>query len=204
MTVTAHTHGRTASISAGLFALCLFGTVASVNVSNDLAWWQDAANRSSGTVSAFFAVGSAVLFGILLTHLTHGTTSAWLATARTLGIAVVAGLLVSAALRGVVAHLTDHEELPLPPVEILNYSTALDHMLLNVPVMAVLALTIGAISVANLRTTAWLGYVGLACAAAVLAAVAMQFGAYAIPAVLLWALCQAVALWHSTPVNGQA
>jgi hypothetical protein len=72
------------SISAGLFALCLFGTVASVNVGNDLAWWQDSANRSSGPFSAFVAVGAAVLFGILLTHLTHGTTSAWLATARTL------------------------------------------------------------------------------------------------------------------------
>ncbi|NKE59189.1 hypothetical protein FXN61_21165 [Lentzea sp. PSKA42] len=198
MTITAHTDGRTASISAGLFALSLFGTVASVNVSNDLAWWQEAANRSSGTISAFFAVGAAVLFGILLTHLTYGTTSAWLATARTLGIAVVAGLLVSAALRGVIAHLTDHEQLPLPSADVLNYSTALNHMLLNVPVMAALALTIGAISVTNLRATPWLGYVGLVCAIVVLAAVGLQIGAYAIPAVLLWALCQAVALWHST------
>lgn len=195
MTVTAQASGRTASIACGLFALCLFGTVASINVTNDLAWWQESANRSSGTISAFFAVAAAVLFAITLTHLTRGD-SAWLRTARTLGTAVVAGLLVSAALRGVVAHLTDHKELPLPSADVLNYSTALSHMLLNVPVMAALALTIGAISVASLRTTRWIGYVGLGCAAVILAAVGLQVGAYAIPAALLWALCHAVALWR--------
>jgi hypothetical protein len=200
VTITASPAGRTASIASGLFALCLFGTVASVDVSNELSWWQDAANRSSGTISAFFAVGSAVLFAIVLTQLTRGE-SVWLHTARTLGTAVVAGLLVSAALRGVVAHLTDHEKLALPPLEVLHYSTALSHMLLNVPVMAALALTIGAISVATLRS--WTAYVGIGCAVVILAAVAVQAGAYAIPAALLWALCQAVALWHRPQMTGR-
>ncbi|MFI6095347.1 hypothetical protein ACIA8G_07345 [Lentzea sp. NPDC051213] len=186
MTTMTATNGRTTSIACGLFALCLFGTVA-----ND------------GTVSAFFAVGAAAVFAVVLTRLTHGD-SAWFTAARTLGTAVVAGLLVSAALRGAIAHLTGHEELPLPSADVLNYSTALDHMLLNVPVMAALALVIGAISVATLRTFRWTAYVGIGAAVVVLAAVVLQIGAYAIPAVLLWVLCQAVARWHSTPEQSGA
>lgn len=177
MTITAASTGRTTSLACGLFALCLFGTVA-----------------NEGTVSAFLAVGTAALFAVIVTHLTRGP-STWLGIARTLGTAVVAGLLVSAALRGVIAHLLEHEEMPLPQADVLNYATALDHMLLNVPVMATLALTIGAISIAMFRTS-WTAYVGLACAVVILGAVALQVGAYAIPAALLWSLCLAVAAWR--------
>ncbi|MGN9911743.1 hypothetical protein ACTMTJ_29815 [Phytohabitans sp. LJ34] len=200
---------RVASVAALLFAVCLFWTVASVNVPRDatdaelLAWWQDSGNRLAGTVSGVCAMAAAVLLAVVVSHLRRIPTAsgapAWLALARAMGAAFTATLLVSAALRGVVAHLVDRMDQPLPSLDVLRYSTALNYTLLNLPVMTTLALTITAISVVTLRTAAlprWIGYVGLGAALVIAVAVAAQIGAYAIPAALLWAVCLSVALWR--------
>lgn len=201
--------GRVASVASLLFAVCLFGTVASMNVPHDptdaelLAWWQDSGNRFDGTISAFFAVATAVLFAVVVNHVRRlpgaAAAPAWLAFARAMGAAFTATLLVSAALRGVIAHLVDRLDQPLPSLDVLRYSTALNYLLLGLPVMTVLALTVAAISVVTLRTAAlprWTAYVGLGAALVILGAVVAQIGAYAIPAALLWAVCLSIALWR--------
>jgi hypothetical protein len=201
--------GRAAAVAALLFAVCLFWTVASVNVPRDatdaelLSWWQESGNRLAGTVSGFFAVAAAVLLAVVVNHLRRipaaSGAPAWLGLARAMGAAFTATLLVSAALRGVVAHLVDRMDQPLPALDVLRYSTALNYTLLDLPVMTTLALAIAATSVVALRTAAlprWIGYIGLGAALVIALAVVAQIGAYSIPAALLWAVCLSAALWR--------
>lgn len=219
MTITAATNtdrptttaGRVASTAALLFAVCLFWTVASVDIPGDptdtelLAWWQESGNRLAGTVSSAFAVAAAVLLAVVVNHVRRipaaSGAPAWLALARAMGTAFTATLLVSAALRGVIGHLVDQMDQPLPSADTLRYSTALNYTLLGLPVMTTLALTIVAIAVVTLRTAAlprWTAYVGLGAALVIAGAVLAQIGAYAIPAALLWAICLSVALWRQS------
>jgi hypothetical protein len=203
--------GRVASVASLLFAVCFFWTVASVNVPQEpsdaelLAWWQESANRLAGTVSSACAVGAAVLFAVVVNHLRRlaaaSAAPAWLAMARAMAAAFTATLLVSAALRGVIGHLVDQMNEPLPSPDVLRYSTALNYSLIGLPVMTTLALSITAIAVVTLRTSAlprWTAYVGLAAALVIAAAILAQVGAYAIPAALLWAICLSVALWRQS------
>ena len=203
--------GRVAAAASAAFAFCFFWTVASVDVPHKasdaelLAWWQDSANRFSGTVSCFFAVGAAVSFAVVVNHLRRlpafAEAPAWSAFARSMGAAFTATLLVSSALRGVIGYLVNRWDQLLPSVEVLRYSTGLNYLLMNVPVMAALSLTILAISVITMRTAAlprWTAYVGLLVTALVLGAVALQMGAYTIAATLLWAICVGIALWRSS------
>jgi len=43
---------------------------------------------------------------------------------------------------------------------------------------------------------AWIGYVGVVCAAITIVAVVAQFGAYSTPVAIGWAFSLAVALWR--------
>jgi hypothetical protein len=202
---------RTAAVAAVLFAISFFLTVASVNVphtSSDaelVAWWRDSANVTSGLVSLFFAVCTAVLFMVVANYLqalagkAHHTQT--MAFARSAAAAFSATLLVSAALRGVVAHLVQVQDEPLPRVDVLRYSTALNYTLLGTSGMAMFALTVIAIGIVVLRTGIlgrWLGYVGVGCGALVLAATVAMVGAFAIPIAILWALCTAVGIWRES------
>ena len=210
-TTSTRPRDRIAAVASLLFAVCLFWTVASVNVPHDptdaelLDWWQESGNRMAGTVSSLFAVAAAVLLAVVVDHVRRmpraSESPAWLGFARAMGAAFTATLLVSAALRGVIAHLVDTMDEPLPPVEVLRYSTALNYYLIGLPVMTTLALTIVAVSMVCLRTAAlprWTSYVGFGAAAVILVAVVAQIGAYAIPAALLWAVALGIALWRQS------
>lgn len=210
--------GRVAAAAFVLFALCLFGTVAVVNVPASaadavlLVWWQEPANRSAGTLSSLLAVAAAVLFAVAVNHVVRlpaaAGAAAWLGLARTMAAAVTATLLVSAALRGVIGRLVEQMGQPLPSPDVLRYSTALTYTLVHLSVMTVLALAITAIAVVTLRTAVlprWTGYVGLIAVVVIVVAVAAQIGAYAIPAALLWSLCLGAVVWprrrHPEPVE---
>ncbi len=183
--------------------------MASVNVphtSSDaklLAWWQTSANVTSGMVSLLFAICTAVLFAVVVNYLLTlaGRTSQVQTTAfaRSMAAAFTATLLVSAALRGVIAHLVQVQDEPLPRVDVLRYSTALNYTLLGTSAMVMFALTVLAIGVVVLRSGIlgrWVGYVGLGCGALVLVATAAMVGAFTIPVAILWAFCTAAAIWR--------
>lgn len=200
---------RTASVASVLFAASFFLTVASVDVPHTaddaelLAWWQQEANVTAGLVSLFFAASTAVLFAVVTNHLRTlaGRTSAvhWAAFARSMAAAFTATLLVSAALRGVVARLVQVQDEPLPGVDVLRYSTALNYTLVGTVVMATFALTTIALAVVVLRTDSlprWAGYLGLGCGALVLVAVFAMVGLYTIPVAILWGVGTAVAVWR--------
>jgi hypothetical protein len=202
---------KAASASAVLFAVTFFLTVASVNVphtSSDaklLAWWQQGANLNAGIASELFAIAAAVLFLVVVNYFRTLMTSAHVgheqgtAFAHSMGTAFACTLLVSSAVRGVIGHLVKVQDEPLPGIDVLRYTTALNYSLIGTATMAVLALSIGTVSVVVLRThvlATWVGYVGVGCAAVILIAVFAMYGALAIPLALLWALCFAVAIWR--------
>jgi hypothetical protein len=200
---------KVASAAAVLFAVAFFWTVASVDVphkANDaklLDWWQQSSNQLSGIVSQYCAIAAAVLFVVLMNYfgaLTRKTTAPqWTAFARTMGLIFSTTLLVSAALRGVIGHMVKVDGEPLPGLEVLRYSTALNYNVISSVTMMALGLTILAVSVVIVRTVVlakWAGYVGLVCSAIILVASAAMIGAFTIILSLLWAICLGIAIWR--------
>ena len=184
-------------------------TVAVINVPHDpsdeelLTWWQDSDNRWAGVMSGVWALLVAVTIPVVMNHLQRldaATRSPqWLSFARSMGAAATAVWLVTGAARGTLGHLVDTMDEPLPGADVLRFSTGMNYTLLGQSGMAVLALCMLAVSIVVLRTGVfgrWLGYLGSACSAAMIAAVAAQYGAYTTPLAILWALCLAVAIWR--------
>ncbi len=200
---------KVAATSAALLAVSLFMTVAVINVPHGasdqelLTWWQDSGNRWAGVMSGMWALIVAVTIPVVMNHLQRldAATRApqWLSFARSMGGAVTAVWLVTGAARGTLGHLVDTMNEPLPGVDVLRFSTGINYTLLGQSGMAVLALCMLAVSVVVLRTGVfgrWLGYLGGACSAVMIAAVAAQYGAFTTPLAILWALCLAVAIWR--------
>jgi hypothetical protein len=212
--VTRTSAAKVASAASVLFAVALFWTVASIDVPHKasdaklLDWWQQSSNQLSGIVSQFCAIAAAVLFVVVMNYfrtLTARTVAVqWTAFARSMGLVFSATLLVSAALRGVVGHMVKIDGEPLPGVEVLRYSTALNYNLIGSVTMTALGLTILAVSVVIVRTLVlakWVGYVGLGCSAIILAADAAMIGQFTIIFSLLWAVCLSVAIWRQPAVS---
>ena len=205
--VRSRTANRVAAVAAAAFALTFFLTVASINIPHQasnaelLDWWHQSGHQTAALTSGMLAVAAALLFSVVLNRLralaADAGSPSWLAFAHTMGTAFICTLLVDAALRGVLGYLVIAIDEPLPGVDVLRFSTALNYTALGVPVMSVLAFTILAISVVVIRTRflgRWIGFVGVVCGAVILVAVIAMVGQYAIPAALLWALCVALAL----------
>ncbi|TDW21964.1 hypothetical protein [Kribbella kalugense] len=209
-TSTARTSAaKVASAASVLFAIALFWTVASVDVphkANDaklLDWWQQSSNQLSGIVSQYCAIAAALLFVVLINYvrtLTAKTDAVqWSAFARSMGLIFSTTLLVSAALRGVIGHMMKIDGEPLPGLDVLRYSTALNYDLIGSVTMTALGLTILAVSVVVVRTVVlakWFGYVGLVCSVIILVASAAMIGQYTIILSLIWSLCLSVAIWR--------
>jgi hypothetical protein len=200
---------KVAAVASAGLAVALFMTVASVDVPHDvsdselLLWWQQSGNRMAGLVSGLSAICVATLFAVVMNYVRNLTAAAkapqWLAFARSMGAAVTAVWLVTGAARAAIGHLVDVMDEPLPGVDVLRFATAFNYTLLGLSGMAVLGLTILAVSVVVLRTQAlarWSGYVGAVCAVIMLAAVAAQFGAFTTPLGIVWAFSLAVAIWR--------
>jgi hypothetical protein len=202
------TAARIAAVASVLFGVSFFLTVASVNVPHEasdaelLEWWSTEANVTSGMFSLLFAVCTAVLFAVVTNHvlLVAGDRARhWAAFARSMSGAFTATLLVSAALRGVVGHLVKVEGGPLPGIDVLRYTTALNYTVLSMVVMGTFALSAIALGVLVLRgggMARWQGVVGVVLGAVVIVAVAGLVGAFTVPIAILWSLCTAVAIWR--------
>ena len=80
------------------------------------------------------------------TALTRDRRSQWTAFARTMGL-IFSTTFVSAALRGVIGHMVKVDGAPLPGLEVLRYSTALNYNLIGSITMMALGLTILAVSI---------------------------------------------------------
>ena len=200
---------RAAAAAAALLGVALFTTVAVVNVPHEagdaelLQWWQQSGNRRAGLWSGLSALVVAFSLPVVLSHVCAlGATAGaprWTELARSAGAAATALWLVTGAARATVGHLVDVMGEPLPDVDVLRFATALNYTLLGLSGMAALGACVLAVSVVALRTGAlapWFGRLSAACAVLVLGAVLAQYGAYATPVAVLWALALAVAVWR--------
>ena len=203
-----------AKVAAGastLFAVALFLCVASVNVPHKatdaelIDWWKQSGNLTSGLVSELFAILGAVFFVVVINYVRTLAAKAdagveqWAAFAHSMATVFASTLLVSSALRAVIGHLVNVQDGPLPGVDVLRYSTALNYTLIGTATMTALALAMVAVSVVVIKARilgTWVAYVGFGCAAVILAAVVAMMGAFAIPLALVWAIALAVAIWR--------
>jgi hypothetical protein len=209
------TAARIASVASVLFGVSFFIAVAAVNVPKKasdtelLEWWAKDANVTSGMISTLFAICTAVLFAVVSNHvllLAGDRAGRWGAFARSMSAAFTATLLMSAALRGVIGHLVKVEDGPLPGIDVLRYTRALDFTVLSMVVMTTFSLTAIALGVLVLRSgilARWQAFVGIGCGAVVMVAVAALVGSFSVPIAVLWALCTAVAIWRA-PVDSPA
>ena len=164
-TSTGRSSRSAAIVAAGaaiLFGVCMFWTVASVDVPHDasdaelLDWWQQSGNRMSGVISGLFAMCAATLLAVVANHVHRldATRSSpmWRAFARSMAAAFTAAMLITAATRSAIGHLVDVMGEPLPSVDVLRYATALNYQVLGLSAMGALALTI-AVAFRTVSTT---------------------------------------------------
>ena len=215
MFVSSGKSARIASIASALFALSMFLCVASVNVpykasdKSVLNWWQDDANLISTIASLFFTTSAAILFIVVMNYLRALASKAEAgdalstAFAHSMAGAFCSTMLVVAAMRGVIGRLVKIDGDPLPGLDVLRFSTGLNYALLGTGAMGTLGLSMLAISVVILKTRVlrrWVAIIGIVCSIVTLAAAGALLGSLATPAVILWALALAVALWRQ-PAN---
>ena len=205
------TGARIAAAAAVLFGACFFVTVASVNVPHHgtdaevLAWWQQDSSLTEGMVSMTFAIATAVLFSAVTGYvlLRAGDRCAPLvAFARSMATAFTVTLLVSGALRGVIGHLVNVEERPLPGLDVLDYSTALNYTVLSVVVMTCFALSILAIGGLVVRTGILARWHGIGRASSSALWCSARSSRCTAPSPCPWrslVLCTAVAVVRATP-----
>jgi len=198
---------KVAAAACLAFGFTFFWTVASIDVPHNasdskfLHWWQQDANLNSALASEFFAISTAVLMLVIVNHVSALVPSRdrWAAFANSMATVFAATMLISAALRGVIAHQVRRFEEPLPSVDVLRYSTGLNYTVIGSVTMTALALTMIAVSVVVLRThilARWMAFVGFGCAAVIAVAVGAMYGLFTVPIAILWALSMSVAIWR--------
>jgi hypothetical protein len=198
---------KVAALASLAFGFTFFWTVASIDVphkasdSKLLHWWQQGVNLNSALASEFFAISTAILMLVIVNHLIAlaPDRDRWAGFVNSMATVFASTMLISAALRGVIAHQVKRFEEPLPPVDVLRYSTGLNYTVLGSVGMTAFALTVIAVSVLVLRThilASWMAYVGFGCGAVVVVAVAAMYGGFTVPIAILWALCMSVAIWR--------
>jgi hypothetical protein len=201
------TRDKIAVAASVAFGVTFFWTVAIIDVPHKasdeklLLWWRQDANLTSALLSEVFAIATAVLLLVVVQHLRSlaPERDPWAAFAGSAAFLFSSTMLISAALRGVVAHQVRGYDEPLPSVDVLRYSTSLNYTLIGSVAMTALALTMVTVSVMVLRTHAlasWLAFAGFGCAALIAVAVVSLLGAFTIPVAILWSLCVAVAIWR--------
>lgn len=198
---------KVATAASLAFGFTFFWTVASIDVPHKasdeklLRWWQQDANLNSALASEFFAIATAVLLLVVVNHVAAlaPDRDRWARFASSTATVFASTMLLSAALRGVIAHMVKRFDEPLPTVDVLRYSTSLNYTVIGSASMTALALTMIAVSGVVLRThvlASWMAYVGFGCGAGITVAVGALIGGFMVPVAILWAFCMAVAIWR--------
>jgi len=198
---------KAAALASLAFGVTFFWTVAAIDVphkasdSKYLTWWQQGSNLNSALASEFFAIATAILLLVVVNHLTAlvPDRDRWARFANSMATVFASTMLISAALRGVIAHMVKRFDEPLPSVDVLRYSTGLNYTVIGSASMTALALTMISVSMVVLRThilATWMAYVGFGCAAVITVAVGALIGGFMVPIAILWALCMTVAIWR--------
>ncbi len=208
------TGSRIGALAGVAFALCLFFGVAMLEIprhasdSEIVAWWADKANQRASVVSMYLFVLAGIAFLVFLVKLrtrllaAEGGDGELSSFAFVAGTVFVAMLFVAGAARGAIgfAVLSPTRDDALPGADTLRYVPQIGYAITNTGGMLAAALTMATTSWLVFRTDVfgrWLGWLGAVATLAIVAGCAVLSAAFAIPALLAWAVATSVALWRS-------
>ena len=197
----------TGAIAGAIFALCLFLSLAVVDPLRQAtdaeltAWWSSNSNLDDLIASMYLRLLAIPFLLVFLAQLRQVLRSSdgeiGADVAHSSGVVCAAMLGVSVLARGVTAQSIRLDDEPLPGVDTLRLLTELSYHAYGMAAVGMLALTAGATALVVLSTNAlprWLGWVSLPLAVVSLVAVALQFGAFASPLLLMWVLATSFCL----------
>jgi hypothetical protein len=202
---------RIGAAAGALFALCLFAGVAMLGIPRGatdqelVRWWSDRGNQATAVVSMYLFVLGGLSFLVFLAKLrsrlleAEGGAGELTSLAFASGVVFVAMLFVAAASRGVIgfAALSPANDETLPGADTLRYLPQIGYAVTGTAGLLSAALTVAVTSFLVFRTAVfsrWLAWLGVAVVAVVAVAAALLSAAFAIPALLVWALATSVAL----------
>jgi hypothetical protein len=204
---------KPAALAGILSAVAFFLGTAVLNVPTKASdaelvrWWSETSHQTEALLSmiAFTIAGLSfvVFLSFLRTRLldAEGGSGTLTMIVFGAGLIFVASLFVAATARGVIAAATKSPagEQPLPGVDLLRYLPQISYIALGFCGLLAAALAIAVTSLLAFRTGVFgrvHSWIGVVCAAGLVAANVVLIGVGAIPAMVLWTVATSIALWR--------
>lgn len=173
-------------------------------------WWSSNSHQTDALVSMIAFTLAGLFFLVFLAQLRTRLLSAegGAGTLTTIvfsaGLLFVAALFTAATARGVIGYALKSPgvDANIPGVDLLRYLPQISYVVLGFCGLLSAALAIAVTSVMAFRTGVFgrlLAWLGVACAAGLVAANVILVGVGAIPAMLLWAVAISVSFWRASP-----
>ena len=173
-----------------------------------VSWWSSSSHQLDALISMIAFTLAGLLFLVFLAYLrtrlltSEGGAGTLTTIVFSAGLLFVGMLFIAATARGVISFAIKSPagEQPLPSVDLLRYLPQISYVVLGVGGLLSAALAMAVTSLLAFRTgvfARWLAWLGLVCAAALVAANAVLLGVGAIPAMLVWTVATSVVLGRS-------
>jgi hypothetical protein len=216
---TQHPGSKLAAVTGIASAVSFFVGTAILNVPHKatdgelVSWWSSSSHQREALISTIAFTLAGLLFVVFLAHLrsrlqaSEGGDGTLTTIVFSAGLLFVGTLFLAATVRGVISFAVKSPlaEQPLPSADLLRYLPQISYAVLGLCGLLSAALAMAVTSVLAFRTGVfgrWLAWLGLVCAAALVAANVVLIGVGAIPAMLVWTVATSVALARSgTPTR---
>jgi hypothetical protein len=171
-------------------------------------WWSSSSHQLDALISMIAFTLAGLLFLVFLAYLrtrllaSEGGAGTLTTIVFSAGLLFVGMLFLAATARGVISFAVKSPagEQPLPSVDLLRYLPQISYVVLGVCGLLCAALAMAVTSLLAFRTGVFgrlLAWLGVICAAALVAANVVLLGVGAIPAMLVWTVATSVALARS-------
>jgi hypothetical protein len=211
---TRHPGSKLAAVAGIASALSFFVGTAILNVptkatdSELVRWWSSSSHQLDALISMIAFTLAGLLFLVFLAYLrtrlltSEGGDGTLTTIVFSAGLLFVGMLFLAATARGVISFAIKSpiRQQPLPSADLLRYLPQISYVVLGLCGLLSAALAMVVTSVLAFRTGVfgrWLAWLGLVCAAALVAANVVLIGVGAIPAMLIWTVATSVVLGRS-------
>lgn len=172
-------------------------------------WWSSNSHQLDALVSMISFTLAGLFFLVFLAHLRtrllafEGGAGTLTTIVFSAGLLFVAALFAAATARGVISYAlkSPAAEEPLPSADFLRYLPQISYVVLGFCGLMSAALAIAVTSLLAFRTRVFgraIAWLGVACAAGLIAANIILIGVGAIPAMLLWTVATSVSFWRGS------
>jgi hypothetical protein len=211
---TRHSGSKLAAVAGIASALSFLVGTAVLNVPTKatdgelVSWWSSSSHQREALISMIAFTLAGLLFVVFLAHLrsrlvtSEGGDGTLTTIVFSAGLLFVAMLFLAATVRGVISFAVKSPlaEQPLPSADLLRYLPQISYAVLGLCGLLSAALAMVVTSVLAFKTGVfgrWHAWLGLLCAAGLVAANVLLIGVGAIPAMLVWTVATSVALARS-------